>query len=280
MSRQEALERAYRIADWADDPRTRAGRERYAKALKSLSGLLDHPWLRGLRGEVEVLDLCSGRGIGGVALAKALRGRGVRCRLVMVDIRRDAIRDAERFAAEEGFEAEAHAMDACEAHRLGRLFDVVLIYGASLAHFDEWSFIRLLASATWCLRDPGVIVIEEMDRVDAVIRRGYREIVVERVERGVSISVHDRYDYLTGSYYRTFISLSDLSSATVPINFRSVAHVASALWLFAKDVDVVPEGQKLYFVLGRDPRRAISPEDLGTPTALRSGRRSRFRRED
>mgnify|MGYP000630868845 CR=1 FL=1 len=148
--------------------------------------------------------------------------------------------------------------------------NIVLIYGAALAHFDEWSMVKLLASATNSLKENGVIVIEEMDRINTIFRVGFKEFIVENSDpNNLSISVHSKYDYLTGSYYRTYIRLKDFKSVTIPLNFRSIAHIASVLWLFVKDIDILQEEKSLYFILGREPRRAIKPEELGTPKSLK-----------
>jgi len=79
----EHLERAYRIARWPDDPWTSEGRERYVRALKLFERVLEHPWFRELleKGSLRILDLGAGRGIGGVALARVLRGRGRKIKL-------------------------------------------------------------------------------------------------------------------------------------------------------------------------------------------------------
>lgn len=268
------LERVYGIADWKDDPWTHEGRERYLKAIRKFKDLFKHPWLAGLlHGNLSVVDLGAGRGIGGVALVKAFEEKGVKTRLVMVDLRRDAVKDALRFAREEGVDAEAYVMDALEVYKLGK-YDIVLMYGAILAHFDEWSLPRLFASAAEALKDNGVIVIEEMDRVNALFRGGLKEIIVENTDpEKLSLSVHVRYDPVTGSYYRMFTRLRDFETVTVPINFRSIAHIASTLWLFTKDVDIIPAGVgQLYFILGKEPRKAIGPLDLGEdPMVVKRG---------
>jgi len=65
----------YRLYPWVEDPYTPEGRSRYEAALRLFRELVRHRWLEELsaKGELKVLDLCGGVGIGGVALAKALR---------------------------------------------------------------------------------------------------------------------------------------------------------------------------------------------------------------
>jgi len=270
LSEGDILEKAYRIANWKDDPWTPEGRERYLSAIKKLGRLVKHPWIAELlEDELSILDLGAGRGIGGVAFAKVLKERGSKARLVMVDIRRDAIRDALHFAKEEGIEAEAYVMNALEAYKLGK-YEIILMYGATLTHFNEWNMIRLFASSTKALKENGVIVIEEIDRVNAIFEKGFRDVIFEsRDPEKLSLSIHSRYDLITGSYYRTFIRLREFEAVTIPVNFRSIAHIASTLWLFTKDVDISPTGEDaLYFVMGRSPRGIIDPEDLREGTTV------------
>ncbi len=45
------------------------------------------------------------------------------------------------------------------------------MYGAILAHFNEWEMIKLFASTSNALKDDGVIIIiEEMDRIDNIFK--------------------------------------------------------------------------------------------------------------
>ena len=267
--RGEELSKVYEIADWGDNPWSEKGRKRYEEALATFRSLMRHDWFTALPKKVRVLDIGAGRGIGGVALAKVLKEGGRVAELLMIDLREDALKDAERFAEEEGVEAEVGVHDALNAHELGR-FDIVLMYGAILAHFDEWSFIRLLSSAAEALRGEGVVIIEEFDRVDHVFRAGFKDMLMERRDpRDPSLSYHLRYDPLTGTYTRVLLRLRGMEAAEVGVNFRSVAHIASALWVFVSDVDIVGKGGGFYLVLGRGPRRGPSPEELAhNPRAL------------
>ena len=67
----------YRLYPWVEDPYTPEGRSRYEAALRLFRELV-RAWLEELsaKGELKVLVLCGGVGIGGVALAKALSERG------------------------------------------------------------------------------------------------------------------------------------------------------------------------------------------------------------
>jgi len=172
MSTPDALEEGYKIALWKDDPWSPEGRERYNSALRKFKKLIEHPWLKNIlsKEKVSLLDLGAGKGIGGVALAKTLKQHGIEVDLTMVDLRKIAIQDSLLFAHKEGVKAEAFQMNAIEAHKLGK-FDIVLMYGAILTHFDSWNMPRLFASSAKSLKEDGIIVIEEFDRVHRIFTK-------------------------------------------------------------------------------------------------------------
>ncbi|RLE66576.1 MAG: hypothetical protein DRJ38_01395 [Thermoprotei archaeon] len=275
MDISEKLEKGYEIAQWRDDPWSPEGRKRYESALKKFGKLSQHPWLTELTSsdKVSILDLGAGRGIGGVALAKVLANKGLEVELTMVDLRESAVRDSLKFAKEKGVKAKAYKMDAVEAYRLGR-FDLVLMYGAILAHFDSWALPRLFASAAEALEEKGVVVVEEMDRVHVIFMSKFKEFIVENPKpEALSISVHAGYDPVKGSYLRNYIRVKDWEVVTLPVNFRSISTIASTLWLFLKDIDIVKtETENLYLVLGKTPRRLLKPEHLEEPTVVKRGK--------
>lgn len=109
------------------------------------------------------------KGHGGVALARVLKEKGHEVDLTLIDIRSDALRDAEEFCADENVECKCVVKDAVKVHELG-VFDMALLYGAPLAHFDAWSLLKMFASVSQSLSDKGVAVIEEMDRIYHIFR--------------------------------------------------------------------------------------------------------------
>jgi len=167
MSTADNLEKGYSIASWKDDPWSPEGRERYETALKEFSILLNHPWFEDIleKNKVSILDIGAGKGMGGVALAKALKETNDvnEVKLTMIDLRDTALKDALCFAKEEIHSAKVHKLDATKAHTLGK-FDIVLMYGVILVHFNSWNLMRLFSSATQALEEKGVIIVEEMDR--------------------------------------------------------------------------------------------------------------------
>ena len=271
------LDIAYSIAGWKDDPYTPAGYERFSIAIEHFRKLMSHPWFSKLleKKSLTIVDVGAGKGIGGVALAKVLQENKVKPRLYMVDVREGALQTALKFASENNIEAKTYTMDAKEIHRIGiRDVDLVLMYGGILAHFNEWDLVRLLASVTSIINDEGILLLEEFDRDHMLYTRGYKDLIVEKSEEGsVAISVHKRYDVVTGSYYRLFIDLLGHRAVEAPVNFRSIAQIASMLWIFMHDIDIVYTGKDLiYYILGLKPRRRISVDDLiNIPEVLERG---------
>ncbi len=269
------LEKAYKIADWMDDPWSSKGRSRYLQALKRFEHLLKHQWFKEVlnMGKVAVLDIGAGKGIGGVALVKILLKHGVLVDLVMIDVREDALKDAKRFATEEDVKAETRVLDALKTYELGRSFDIILAYGAILAHFNDWSLTKLFASLNKCAHHRSIVVIEERNRVNAIFKDGFKEFLVEnRDPENLSISVHLKHDVVTGSYYRAYIKLKNYEITSLPINFRNISTIASLLWIFFQDVDLVYSGEnEMYFVLGKSAREKIRTKDilLYEPTILK-----------
>ena len=273
----KVLDKAYEIVDWKDDPWSQSGRTRYLEALKRFEKLIKHPWFSTLleKSIVKVIDIGAGRGIGGIAFARTLEEHGVKYELYLVDIREKALHDAKRFAGEEGVNVKTYVMDARRIHELGfKNIDLALMYGAILAHFNEWDLPKLFNSTSMILGDDGLLLLEEVDRDHILYTRGYKDLLVESIGGDkITLSIHKRYDRVTGSYYRLFINLLRKEMVEVPINFRSIAQIASMLWLFMEDIDVIEVVKNfLYYIIGYKPRRRFNITDLSIePRVLKQG---------
>lgn len=51
-------------------------------------------------------------------------------------------------------------------------------------------------------------------------------------------------------------------SVEVEITFRSIATIASFVWMFYEQIDIVGGDDFTYLVVGKKPRRKILPRDL------------------
>ena len=272
----EELSRAYSLLGWVEDPYSPSGKQRFEGTLRHMKLLVDHEWVKDLvsgRDVVRILEICSGTGFGGVALAKTLIGEGTEAELLLTDLRRDALKVAEKWGREVlGREIEVSVADAREVHKLGRRFDIALIYGLSTPHFDPWDIARVFASVSEALVDDGIFVIDEADRRYTVfLTRGYKEVLAESASEGrLVVSFHMGYDPLRGLCKRVFADLIKRAEpVTLSMFLWGLAEVASLAWLFFNDVDLVNLGGVRYFILGREPRRALSPGDLREPALLR-----------
>ncbi len=98
------MEKLYRLFPWIEDPFTAEGLKRYRDAVSEFEVIAKHKWLKELvdrRRELKIVDLCSGTGIGGIALAKVLMDLGVAVSLTLIDLRRDALSKAMEFCPRE-----------------------------------------------------------------------------------------------------------------------------------------------------------------------------------
>ncbi len=270
------LSRLYKLLAWPDNPFTPEGARRYRLALDEFKRLMEHEWLKNLsnRPQVEILELCAGRGIGGTALAKILENQGIKVGLTLTDLRGQALEDGKKFARNmiKG-RVEAMVLDAAEAYKLRKAFDIILIHGFSTPHFSPWSMVRVLAATAALSADDSLIIIQEADRRYTVFyQRGYRDLLIEKKDaERIILSVHAGYNPLTGTFNRTYLVLGGQEKLSRPVSydmyFWGIAELRALLWTFYQKVDFVkidPVGPytMTYFVLGFKPRRRLTPEDF------------------
>ena len=270
------LTRFYSVFPWIDDPASERGKEYLQATLGAMEKLLGHPWIGELCGRegLQVLELCGGAGFGGVALAKLLIEKGVDVKLTITDLRPDVLERAQVLGARElGREPETLVLNAREAHRLRRKFDVALLYGLSTPHFNPWELTELLASVGEVLKDEGILLIEETDRRYRIfLMIGYKWALAEAAEERFTVSFHTGYDLYRGTVRRHYI---DFAAGSGPVEMETfmwgLAEVGAFASCFFREVDFVRIRNQRHFILGRGPRRAISPGDLRRPRAVGEG---------
>lgn len=279
MPRGEHLERLYALHPFAGDPSTPEGLKRYRDAVSELRALAGHRWFKELlrkRKDLRVVDLCSGAGIGGVALSRVLMDAGARVRLTLVDIRRGALEKAVEFGARElGFEPEAVVRDVLEIGEPGLegAFDVALIWGLTTPHFSPWEWVRVLSRVSRILVDDGLFSYDEADRAYTVFYlQGYKELLPESVEKDrVVISVHRGKDPRSGYFNRLVMDLVSGEREEMDVYFWDLASSAAFTWVFFSDVDyLMTRGPYRGIVLARGPRRRVDLEVSydGAPTLM------------
>ena len=268
---QEILSRFYSIFPWAEDPYSREGRKRFEKTLKFMEQLVNHQWLRNLlskRKIIRVLEICSGTGIGGVALAKILMDKSINVYLLITDLRKEALNIAKKWGFEVlSKEVDTLLIDAREVHKLDCKFDISLLYGLSTPHFNPWDIVKLFTSVNEVLVDDGLFIIDEGDRRYTLLTQGYKHVLAEySSEERFVVSFHIGYDFVKGSIKRTYV---DLIKQTKPVTMElfmwGLAEVAALTWVFFEDVDLVKLERTRHFIIGYKPRKILTPEHLSEP---------------
>jgi hypothetical protein len=279
----EILKSFYEVFGFPEDPRSKLGSQRYEKAIKKFQVIVEHEWFKNLiqkKEKIRILEICSGMGIGGVALAKVISGKNINVNLILTDLRDNALKVAKEWGYKElGKEIQIIKVDAKEIHTLKTKVDVILMYGLSAPHFSPWDMVRLLASASEILVDDGLMIMEEGDRIYRIFyQRGYKEVLPERVdEEKMVISAHVGYDMIKGVFNR---AVMDLVSRSKPVileaYFWGLAELMTFTWLFFEDIDFIkdPEGNTTQgFIIAIKPRRKIPPSALvKNPKILRDVR--------
>ncbi|NOX45330.1 MAG: class I SAM-dependent methyltransferase [Caldiserica bacterium] len=265
------LGRFYEIFPWYDDPESERGRRYFEATVGAMEKLAQHPWIRG-EGALRVLEICGGAGFGGVALAKVLGQRGVAVDLTITDLRAEALERARAWGTETlGRKVRTRIADAPrEVHKLGEKYDLVLMYGLSTPHFDPWELVRLLASVGEALEDDGIFAVEESDRRYRIfLMIGYKWALAEAAEEKFTVSFHTGYDLHRGTIRRHYL---DLGASGAPVEMETymwgLAEVGAFVWTFFEEVDFLQLRNERHFILGRKPRRNLSPSHLRPPGFL------------
>lgn len=263
----EGLKRMYMLFRWPEDLSKEKGRERYERALQEFSKILSHRWMEEVlkRERIRIVDVCSGTGVGGIALAKRVIELGKEVELKFVDLREDALKRAVEFSrAELGIEAEVLTADARELYKLGMEFDIAILWGLTTPHFNPIDLIKLYGSVSMILKD-GVFIVEEADRFGGIMLRGYKDFLLERYdEEGPVFTAHYKHDPLTG--YTTRIILTKGETHLMHIYFWDIASSIALLWIFFEDVDFIKRGAYDGCILAYKPRKIDLNIITGTPS--------------
>ncbi len=240
------LEKFYRIFKWVEDIDMSEGRKRLQESIEKMSKAINHPSIQEIlarKEKITIIDICSGKGIGFVALAKAiLRRHDVGIEVIAVDLRQSALEKAEEYAEKElGVKIKTFAYDVTRLWELGISADIGLLFGFSTPHFNPYDLVRIVAGMASILGSKGVFVVEESDRIYSIYQRiGYKDVYAEYADEDhVVLSIDSGRDPLKGVNKRLIMDLITGDRVSSEVRLWDIAGVASILWCFYSHVDFI-----------------------------------------
>lgn len=261
-----SLEELYRYLRWRMEPgdeRARLRFERIRSFFESIEDVPENP---------RILDLCAGTGIAGAAAAKARNAE----LLTVMDAREEDLKKAREWLKIAGINPELQTIvgDVREVHKLAGEYDLAILWGLTMPHFDPFDAVKIFAGLSMVLGENGAFVIEDADRIYGILyRAGYKDILLEsKTEDYTLISVHEGYNLKRGTFKRTYYRLP---------GFERVTEVEHRLWDIASQLaigsiffeewklitraehGIVGVSDVLFF---RKPRKKVAEEVLGLQT--------------
>ncbi|WP_457741483.1 class I SAM-dependent methyltransferase [Thermococcus sp.] len=199
------MEKLYRYLRAFMDPNSEVAQNRFI-GLRSFFNWAVKEGILPERRKLRILDLCAGTGIAGSALLETLREWGYEVSLTVVDKRKDDLLLVDKWTDGEVYGAVMDCLD--DLRKLGR-FDVALIFGYTMPHFDPFQTAELFKNVARVLEGDGVFLLEETDRFGAFFyRRAYREFVPEvRGKDYTIVSLDEGYNPLRGVIRRGYYKL-------------------------------------------------------------------------
>ncbi|RKZ22521.1 hypothetical protein DRQ23_04940 [bacterium] len=269
MDKGKNLEDFYNIFPWDSEPESESGKAYYEFTGKMMELALPPEVLKGIKKKnLDILEVCAGAGFGGVALGEYLKKKGFRVKLLMTDLRGDALERARKFAKRKGLEVEVKVMDALQLKNLKQKFDVVLFWGLSTPHFNPHELLRLFSSFAHLLKRGGFFIMDEADRRGSIfLKTGYKFALGEERGGRFVMSFHTGYNPYTGMFRRRYVS-PDGSNFVQEIYLWGIAEVSAMLSVFFKKVKLLDISAH-YIIVSQNPFTGISPENIKEPVIER-----------
>jgi len=269
-SESKLLEKLYKILPWPEDPSTKEGYNRFVESVNVFKKVVRHEWFNELvkgRSKINIIDVCGGTGIGGVALGKVLKDDlGLDIALTIIDVRESALSKAKEFTKRVlSIEAKTIMHDVRKELNLRNSFDIALLWGYTTPHFSPWNMVKVLANIANLLRSNGLYLYDEVDRVYTIFTiMGYKEVLVEKVDSNkLILTIHKGREFKTGCMIRAAIDLLNREYVEMKTYFWDLASSATLTWMFFNDVDFIPlERPHRGVILAKQPRRIININEL------------------
>lgn len=221
-----SLEELYRYLRWRMDPEDERAQIRFRRIVEVFEKLKKENLLPN---EPRVLDLCTGTGIAGVAMAKATGAKAI----TVLDAREEDLKKVKKWIEIAGLDLEPKIVvgDAREVSKLVGEHDIALLWGLTMPHFDAFDAVKLFANVALTLSKDGIFLLEESDRVYGIFYQiGYKDILIEtKTEEYTLMSVHEGYDPIRGVFKRTYYKLP---------GFEKVSEQEHRLWDLASQLAI------------------------------------------
>ncbi|MEX0567709.1 MAG: hypothetical protein Q6363_000925 [Candidatus Njordarchaeota archaeon] len=257
----------YAMNIWPLYPYSERSKRRYREALVLFENVVGHEWVQRQteKEKIDILEICAGTGIGGVALARALLDVAD-VNLTITDIRENDLKIGAEWGKQViGERIDYAKIDAKNVNNLGKKFDIALLYGLSSPHFDPWEMIRLQLAVSESLVDDGLFLVEEADRRFSIFfKSGYKTFLSEKIdENSAIVSIHAGYNFIRGTFRRVFVDIiNPKEKAAVNVFFWGLAELMAIMWMFFQDIDFYEISFGRGIVMGFKPRRIIKGKDI------------------
>ncbi|AHF81185.1 SAM-dependent methyltransferase [Thermococcus paralvinellae] len=243
------LEKLYEFLHWPMHPDDEATKIRFERIVRVFDRLIEERIIES-KEKITILDLAAGTGIAGAALTKAFSNKGVKVELTAVDLREKDLHLIDEWIKSYSVNAEANIVvaDIRELHRYFEEahYDIVILWGLTMPHFDPFDTVRIFANVSYVLKEDGIFLMEESDRVFGILyNTGYKDFLIEtKTEDYTLVSIHEGYNLKRGMFKRTYYKLP---------GFEKIAEEEHRLWdiagilgiggIFFKDFKLITKGQ-------------------------------------
>ena len=258
------MERLYRIYPWPEDPYTDTGLRRFEESVNVFKSIVMHEWFKDLikgKSKLNIIDLCGGTGIGGIALSKVIvNNLKLDVELTIVDLRKSALDVAEKFAKDIlGRKIKVLVHDVREEFNVESYYDIALLWGFTTPHFSPWDFIKVLANTAKILKHDSLFMYDEIDRVYTIFYlTGYKEVLPEASNDKLVLTLHKGREFKTGYMIRLAVDLLAKDYVEMKTYFWDLASSAALTWFFFEDVDFIPINRPYKgIIMARKPRKNV-----------------------